>query len=225
VEKRNRLKLLLPWLEQRVNEGNQDNAIYNALAKIYIDSNNNPEAFLRENTFYDSLIIGKYCEKRDPHLAYIAYQRGQCDYELVKITNENSMFKHQARYLVKRRDPQLWAHVLDANNIHRRQMIDQVNAVALPESIDPDDVSVTVQAFMAADLPLELIELLEKLILENTAFSDTKPLQNLLVLTAIKADAAKVMDYINKLNNFDAPEVAEIAIKHNLYEEAFAIYK
>ncbi|CAG8774729.1 12958_t:CDS:2, partial [Acaulospora morrowiae] len=225
VEKRNRLKLLLPWLEQRVNEGNQDTAIYNALAKIYIDSNNNPEAFLRENTFYDSLVIGKYCEKRDPHLAYIAYQRGQCDYELVKITNENSMFKHQARYLVKRRDPQLWAHVLDANNIYRRQMIDQVNAVALPESIDPDDVSVTVQAFMAADLPLELIELLEKLILENTAFSDTKPLQNLLILTAIKADAAKVMDYINKLNNFDAPEVAEIAIKHNLYEEAFAIYK
>lgn len=39
---------------------------------------------------------------------------------------------------------------------------------------------------MNADLPIELIELLEKLILENTAFSDHKVLQNLLILTAIK---------------------------------------
>ncbi|CAG8840719.1 19744_t:CDS:2, partial [Racocetra persica] len=100
-----------------------------------------------------------------------------------------------------------------------------VNAVALPESIDPEDVSVTVKAFMAADLPIELIELLEKLILDNTAFSDNRTLQNLLILTAIKADKSKVMDYINKLSNFDAPDVAEIAVKNGLYEEAFTIYK
>ena len=36
------------------------------------------------------------------------------------------MFKHQARYLVKRRDPQLWAHVLDENNMYRRSLIDHV---------------------------------------------------------------------------------------------------
>ncbi len=41
---------------------------------------------------------------------------------------------------------------------------------------------------MAADLPIELIELLEKLILENTAFNDNKTLQNLLILTAIKVN-------------------------------------
>lgn len=49
VEKRNRLKLILPWLEARIAAGSQDPAVYNALAKIYIDSNNNPEAFLKEN--------------------------------------------------------------------------------------------------------------------------------------------------------------------------------
>ena len=63
---------------------------------------------------------------------------------------------------------------------------EQVNAVALPETTDPEDVSVTVKAFMAADLPLELIGLLEKLVFENTAFSEQKTLQNLLILTAIK---------------------------------------
>lgn len=44
-----RLKLLLPWLESRVHEGCVEPATHNALAKIYIDSNNNPERFLKEN--------------------------------------------------------------------------------------------------------------------------------------------------------------------------------
>jgi clathrin heavy chain len=56
----------------------------------------------------------------------------------------------------------------------------------LPETQDPEDVSVTVKAFMAADLPNELIELLEKLVVEGSAFSENRNLQNLLILTAIK---------------------------------------
>lgn len=36
VENRNRLKLLLPFLEQTLAAGNQQQAVYNALAKIYI---------------------------------------------------------------------------------------------------------------------------------------------------------------------------------------------
>ena len=39
----------------------------------------------RENPYYDSKVVGKYCEKRDPHLACIAYERGQCDAELIKV--------------------------------------------------------------------------------------------------------------------------------------------
>lgn len=80
-----RLKLLLPWLESRIHEGCEEPATHNALAKIYIDSNNTPERFLKENPFYDSAVVGRYCEKRDPHLAYVAYERGQCDLELIKV--------------------------------------------------------------------------------------------------------------------------------------------
>ena len=80
-----RLKLLMPWLESRVHEGEEEAATHNALAKIYIDSNNNPERFLRENQFYDSRVVGRYCEKRDPHLACVAYERGQCDEDLIKV--------------------------------------------------------------------------------------------------------------------------------------------
>ena len=46
-----------------------------------------------------------------------------------------------------------------------------------------------------------------------------------MILTAIKADKTKVMEYINRLDNYDAPDVANIAIESQLYEEAFAIFK
>ncbi|KAJ3123689.1 hypothetical protein HK100_011525 [Physocladia obscura] len=225
TEKRNRLKLILPWLEARIKDGATDTPIFNALAKIYIDTNNNAEYFLKENKFYDALVVGKYCEKRDPYLAYIAYQRGQCDHELIDITNENSMFKHQARYLVVRRDSDLWNYALRPENAFRRSVIDQVVATALPETQDPEDVSIAVKAFMAADLPNELIELLEKLVLEGTTFADNRNLQNLLILTAIKADRTRVMDYITRLENYDAPDIANIAVGSDLFEEAFYIYK
>lgn len=50
-------------------------------------------------------------------------------------------------------------------------------------------------------------------------------LQNLLILTAIKADRTRVMEYINRLDNYDAPDIANIAISNELYEEAFAIFR
>ncbi|CAH1163332.1 unnamed protein product [Phaedon cochleariae] len=225
VEKRNRLKLLLPWLESRVHEGCVEPATHNALAKIYIDSNNNAERFLKENQWYDSRVVGRYCEKRDPHLACVAYERGQCDRELIAVCNENSLFKSEARYLVRRRDGELWAEVLQESNPYRRQLIDQVVQTALNETQDPEDISVTVKAFMTADLPNELIELLEKIVLDSSVFSEHRNLQNLLILTAIKADATRVMDYINRLDNYDAPDIANIAINNHLYEEAFAIYR
>ena len=33
------------------------------------------------------------------------------------------------------------------------------------------------------------------------------------------------MEYINRLDNYDAPDIASIAINSELYEEAFAIFK
>ena len=224
VEKRNRLKLIMPWLKKQIESGSEDQALYNAMAKISIDSNQNPEAFLKENNLYDPLIVGKYCEKRDPYLAYIAYAKGFCDAELIAITNDNSMYKHQARYLVLRREPELWASVLKEDNVHRRALIDQVTAVAVPESTNPEDVSTTVKAFMAADLPHELIKLLEPIVLQPSAFSDNRSLKNLLMLTAIRTDKAKVTGYIERLSGYDVDEIAKIAIDHGLFEEAFQIY-
>jgi len=83
------MKLLLPYLETCIENGNNDSHVHNAIAKIYIDLNYNSEKFLRENQYYDSKIIGKYCEERDPHLACIAYKRGQCDIEFINVNKSN----------------------------------------------------------------------------------------------------------------------------------------
>ncbi len=92
VEKRNRLELLNPFLEHLALEGSTDPAVHNALGKIIVDSNNNPEFFLTINPYYDSIVVGKYCEKRDPNLACVAYKRGSCHDALVDCTNRHSLF-------------------------------------------------------------------------------------------------------------------------------------
>mmetsp|Transcript_10294 Transcript_10294/g.24653 ORF Transcript_10294/g.24653 Transcript_10294/m.24653 type:complete len:1703 (-) Transcript_10294:71-5179(-) len=235
VESRSRLRLLQQWLEQRVSEGATDADTHNAVGKIYIMQNKDPMQFLLHNPHYDSLVVGKFCEKLDPTLAFQAYRRsaGSCDAELLEVTNANGLFKDQARYLVERQDEALWARVLTTDNPHRRAVIDQVSGTALPEINDPEMVSNTVKAFMQAELPNELIGLLEKLVLGGTEFSDNKNLQNLLLLTAIRcspredAVEGRAMDYIQRLDNFEGPEIAKIAVRdeYKLYEEAFAIYK
>jgi clathrin heavy chain len=115
--------------------------------------------------------------------------------------------------------------VLTGDEMHRRKLIDAVIQTALPESTEQDQVSIAVKAFMNANLPHELIELLEKMVIENSQFSGNRNLQNLLILTAIKADTTRVLGYINRLDAYDAPEIAGIAIDSELFEEAFVILK
>merc|ERR1712038_1976457 len=158
---------------------------------------------------------------------------GECDGELIKISFDHGLYRDLARYLVERQELDLWAKVLNKEETddgkedpQRRQLIDQVVEWALPESTSADEVSCTVKAFMAADLPGELIVLLERIILQGSDFSDNKNLQNLLILTAIRADGSCVAGYIDQLDNFDAKDIALICVSesHNLFEEGFSIY-
>jgi clathrin heavy chain len=145
-EKHGRLRMLQSWLEARRDERLQDVELHNALAKIYVDTNNDPQQFLITNQYYDSKVIGRYCEDRNPDLAFTAYKRawGECDDELIDVTNRNYLYRMQAKYLVERKEPTLWAKVLIPENTHRRQVIDSVVANALPECKNAEEVSATV---------------------------------------------------------------------------------
>lgn len=61
----------------------------------------------------------------------------------------------------------------------------KVVQTALSETQDPEDVSCTVKAFMTADLPNELIELLEKIVLENSVFSDHRYKASVVVVVVL----------------------------------------
>ncbi|KAF7150229.1 hypothetical protein RHSIM_Rhsim02G0065500 [Rhododendron simsii] len=153
-----------------------------------LDSNNNPEHFLTINPYYDSRVVGKYCEERDPTLAVVTYRRGQCDKELINVTNKNNLFKLQARYVVERMDGDLWAMVLNPENEFRRQLIDQVVST---EGKSLAQVSAAARVFMAADLRHESIGLLKKFMLQKSALSGRFNLQNLRTKMAIKALEAR----------------------------------
>jgi len=74
-------------------------------------------------------------------------------------------------------------------------------------------------------MPAELIELLEKIILEPTTFSDNPSLQNLLMLTAAKSDRGRMMHYISALDQYTPEDIAQQCIEVGMFEEAFEIYK
>lgn len=234
VEKRNRLKLIHSWLEARYREGSQDPHLHNAMAKIFIDTRQDPEKFLLTNPFYDHLVVGKYCESRDPNLAFLAYKasKGKYDRELVEIANKAALFKQLSRYLVERMDMNLWQYVLTDESLseNRRNIIEQVQ-VALKETQVPDQVTVAVKAFMNSELQNELVGLLESIIIDGTnkAFSENTNLQNLLILTSIRAhtdgaSSEKIMEYIKRLNHYNSSEIASIAAKNGLFEESFVAY-
>jgi clathrin heavy chain len=234
VERRNRLRLLHSWLEARVAQGNTEPATHNAIGKIYVTLNKDPKQFLENNQFYEPRVLGAFCAKLDPNLSFHAYKRasGECDDELIAVAQENGLFKDLARYLVEKQDLDLWQRVLKPEGFEegaeeppsRRYLLDQVVQTALPDTKDPDQVSTTVKAFMQCDLPGELIELLERIVLQGSDFSNNKILQNLLIMTAIRANKDKVSEYINRLDFFDGEGIATACVEAELHEEALTIY-
>lgn len=120
-------------------------------------------------------------------------------------------------------DGKLWEKVLDPANEYRSQLIDQVISYTLLESKSFEHTAETIKAFKTADLPHDLIKLLEKIIPLYSSWNSH--LQDTLISTVIKNDRSRVMGYINKFDNFDGSKLAKLAVQLQLYEEAFAIYK
>lgn len=225
--KRDKLLLLQSILEAREATGSKDPDTNNGIVLLRYTLGQSPEVFLKENMYYDPHFVGTQLANRDPRLACIAFAKGNCDDELVKLTNEHQLYKEQARYLVSRQDPDLWAKVLEEDNPHLSSVVSAVNTTALPECTDPNKVSVTIKAFIKADIKGQLVTLLEKLVLENPKFNGNPSLQNLLIMSAAdeQEHRPRVMSYIQSLDKFTWDQVAPKLIERELYDEAIAVYK
>ena len=223
VEDRGRLKLLQKFLEARAAEKRTDAALHNALAKIYVDANSGAEQFLSTNEFYDALTIGTYCETRDPHLAFVAYEKGRCHSQLIALGIKNGMWKPLARYLVKQKDLELWSVVLGDKSFEHKYLVEAVRHDALANSDVAEDVITTVRAFMKAEMTQELTAILDQVVVHGQ-FQKNKYLENLLLISAIKSTPAKVMEYVNKLENYDPLEIGPMAVEAELFEAAYTVY-
>ena len=242
LEKADRLYLMKLMLEARAKAGLVDPETSTALIKTRISCNetDNLTKILQEAE-YDHYEVGTYCAERDPRMAFVAFatadstQQEQCDPLLLKLSAEHALYKQLARYLVQRQSVQLWGLVLGNPELnitpvypenHLNPLILQIKTTALPETQIKEQVNITVKAFIAADRPAELIELLEKIVFTNPAFSDNGYLQNILILTAIRAnDIERVNHFINALDKYDAKDLASIAVASGMNEQALVIYK
>jgi len=106
-----------PWLEAGVATGSTDTVTHNSLGKIYVTMNREPKQFLETNMFYDSRVLGNFCEPLDPALSFLAFKRakGECDDDLVRISHTHHLFRDLAKYAVERMDEGLWAKILVKN--------------------------------------------------------------------------------------------------------------
>ena len=100
--------------------------MHDALARIYVDTNNDPSNFLKVNKYYNSKVVGEHCEHTHPDLAIQAYRRdwGKCDEEMIMLTNRIFMYRVLATYVVEREDAPLWTRVLNQKNQHRQKVVD-----------------------------------------------------------------------------------------------------
>lgn len=198
------------------------------MAKIYIDANNNPDRFLRENPYYDSRVVGKWVNfmlvskpaqklgalslqvlwEAWPSLCLLGLRTwtvrcwANCCLQRELIIQKSCSLPCAKTRLWTLGASSEWGQSVQETTYRSSNEISRftkflswniwigwcfkVVQTALSETQDPEDISATVKAFMAADLPNELIELLEKIVLDNSAFSEHRNLQNLLILTAMR---------------------------------------
>ena len=222
VEKRSKIMVLQPWLEQKLRDKSKEVAVYNLLAKIYVNQGKAND-FLKSNDLYDPTVIGTYCEKREPQMAFISFSKGGCDADVIRIGFANGLFKELAGYLMKRQNTDLWCTALEKES--RDELIDAVLQNELPTSNVPEEVSAIVRALIKANLPEKLTTVLERVVMHGPReFRQNKYLQNLLIITAIKAKNTKAKEYIDQLDGYDASEIARIAITNEEFEVAYASY-
>lgn len=78
---------------------------------------------------------------------------------------------------------------------------------------------------MKEDIKNEIIEIMEKIVIEKYVFSEKRKIKKIIILKEIKEDRKSVMEYIKRMDNYDDNEIEKIEIKKKLFEEEFDILK
>ncbi|ORM41265.1 Clathrin heavy chain 1 [Babesia sp. Xinjiang] len=229
ADERHQLLMLRDWLEKRVNEGYKETEIHTALAKIRVSSQEDAENFLLTNKHYDRTVIGRFCEERDPMLAYLIYYEAQLDSDVLRLCLANGFHKMLASYALKRSSTSLWRDIVVSNSStissdDRKRVCEELVSLA-PECSNASEISCALKALLDSGMNVEVIALLEQLLLTQTQFSSSSNLQNLLLATAVKTNPAKLEEYLSKLDNYDVSALSKLSDSLGLSRSSFSILK
>jgi clathrin heavy chain len=163
-----KLIILKEYLEELVSKGSKNSFIHTALAKIYIQQKINAEVYLKENKYYISRVIGNFCEKTYPNLAFIAYSRSQVDDDIIRICYNNNMIKELVDYLIRRDKFNIWTDIFSKKNLHWRKILDFFVYHSVYGSYIKNELKTATKALLISDIKPEFIELLEHSIPKNS---------------------------------------------------------
>ncbi|GFP97663.1 clathrin heavy chain 1 [Phtheirospermum japonicum] len=213
------------------------------------------DAILANGMFshYDRPRIAQLCEKaglyvralQDPdiHFKYIeaAAKTGQIK-EVERVTRESNFYDPEKtkNFLMEAKLPDArplinvcdrFGFVPDLTHyLYSSNMLRYIEGYV--QKVNPGNAPLVVGQLLDDECPEDFIK---GLILSVRSLLPVEPLveecekrNRLRLLTQFLehlADTNRVMDYVNRLDNFDGPAVGEVAVEAQLYEEAYAIFK
>ncbi|TKR64767.1 hypothetical protein L596_025252 [Steinernema carpocapsae] len=84
------------------------------------------------------------------------------------------------------------------------------------------EIVATIRTLTHEERHEELLDVLEGAIQKRGM--EARNFQNLLLMSAARINSPKIHKYIEELNNYDAPEIANVLMEAGCYEEAFKVY-
>ncbi|KAK2963162.1 putative Clathrin heavy chain [Blattamonas nauphoetae] len=148
------------------------------------------ERVVRESNAYDPKQVKDFLKesKGDPQALIIVCDKHDYIEEMIKYLYQNNFHKAIERYCTG------------------------YNPKATPKVVGALIDCEANEEFINALLGMVKIKFLEVIVLRKSEFASIKKLQNLLLITAIKAESPKVKDYICRLDNYDGEDVAKFAV-------------
>ena len=166
-----------------------------------------------------SAVLGKYCETRDLHLAFLIYRRagGPCDEDLIRVSITYGRLEDLARYALARCDGKLW----DVLVTHEGGIVEQITLIA-PEAETLEQVTTVVQALEKSLQIQGAVAFLEQVVLHNSRFSTDGSLQTLFLMKAIEGGSHDlVRQYVECLHHYDGSRLVTKARSDTSYDLAY----
>ncbi|KAL0744142.1 hypothetical protein Bca4012_085655 [Brassica carinata] len=204
-EKRNRLRLLTQFLEHLVSEGSHDVHVHNALGKIIIDSNNNPEQMAVEAQLFEE--------------AFAIFKKFNFNVEAVNVLLDNlKSIERAAEFAFRVEEDSVWSQVGKA------QLREGLVSDAVESFIRAEDATHFLEVIRVAEDANLYDDLVRYLLMVRNKVKEPK-VDSELVYAYAKIDRlGEVEEFILMPNVANLQNVGDRLYDEAMYEAAKIVY-